>query len=242
MKLNVDKPLQAQIQDAVLDLIRNQKIKPGEQLPTESELIKLLKVGRSTLREALANLVHQGVLYKVQGKGTFVREIPIVVENGLEVLRGVTENILAVGATPNTSRMTVKKIEAGKSLAKKLKINPSDKCYWVERVRRADDVVAVYCIDILPVSMTPDNFEEEEFKGSIFGILEKSGHIVSYTETSIHPTILTKRDLPEMKTEIGMFLLLEEIYYDTTGTPVSYGNDYYSAEIFDFKIGRKRQL
>ncbi len=242
MKLNVEKTLQMQIQDAILDLIRTQKIKPGNQLPTETELIKILGVGRSTLREALANLVHQGILYKVQGKGTFVREIPVVVENGLDILRGVTENILAVGATPSTSRMTVKKIQAGNSLAKKLKLNSSDECYWVERVRRADDVVAVYCIDILPVSMVPENFNEEEFKGSIFSILEKSGHIVSYTETSIHPTILTKRDLPEMKTEIGMFLLLEEIYYDTTGVPVSYGNDYYSAEIFDFKIARKRPL
>lgn len=242
MKLKDDKPLQLQIQDAILNLIRDNKIKASEQLPTESDLIKRLGVGRSSLREALANLVHQGLLYKVQGKGTFVRKVPVLVENGLDILFGVTENILAVGATPSTSRMHVKKIKAGDSLSQKLQIDPEDDCFWVERVRRADDVVAVYCIDIIPVSMLPKGMKEEEFKGSIFASLERAGHIVSTTETILQPTILTPRDLPELEAKIGMFLLLEEIYYDTAGIAVCYSNDYYSTEIFDFKITRKRQL
>ncbi len=42
-------------------------------LPTESELISQLGVGRNTLRSAVNELVQSGSLEKIQGKGTFIR-------------------------------------------------------------------------------------------------------------------------------------------------------------------------
>jgi GntR family transcriptional regulator len=39
-----------------------------------------------------------------------------------------------------------------------------------------------------------------------------------------------------------LFLLLKGIFYDISGIPVCYSNDYYSSNVFDFKIIRKRQL
>ena len=242
MKLKVDKPLQSRVAEAIVELIREDKIKPGEELPTESELIKKLGVGRSTLRETLANLTNQGVLYKIQGKGTFVRHIPIVMKNGLDQLFSVTENILSVGATPSVSRLHIKTFPAEKFLAEKLQIAPAEPCYWVERVRRADEAIAAYCIDIIPVHILIEGVEEQDFKGSLFELLAQSGHLISHTESTIHPTTLTSRDLPEMAKKIGLFLFFEEIYFSTDGTPVCYSNDYYSAEIFDFKMIRKRSL
>jgi GntR family transcriptional regulator len=53
--------------------------------------------------------------------------------------------------------------------------------------------------------------------------------------------MLTKRDFPEMEESVGLFLLLEEIYNDISRIPVCYSNDYYSSNVFDFKIIRKRQ-
>ncbi len=78
IKLGLDKPLQVRVQDAIMEIIRKSKLKPGDQIPTENELIKKLGTGRSTLRESLSNLTHQGILYKVQGKGdTFISLVRI---------------------------------------------------------------------------------------------------------------------------------------------------------------------
>jgi GntR family transcriptional regulator len=242
MGLRVEKPLQVRVQEAILQLIRDEKLTDGSQLPTESKLIQKLGVGRSTLREGLANLAHQGVLYKVQGKGTFVRNVPIRVENGLDVLISVTESIQAVGYTPGTSRMSVKKSRVSSSTARKLQIDEAQECFVIERVRRADDKIAAYCIDIAPTCMVPPNIKEEDFKGSLYKLFEMSGNIVSHTESALHPTILTPRDLPELTHQVGIFLLLDEIHYNTKGMPVCHSNDYYSADIFDFKIIRKRQF
>ena len=73
----------------------------------------------------MANLVQQGVLIKMQGKGTFIRSVPVRVKNGLDQLFSVTENIESVGAVPSTSRINVKTIPAGE-LSDKLNVKDKD--------------------------------------------------------------------------------------------------------------------
>jgi GntR family transcriptional regulator len=53
---------------------------------------------------------------------------------------------------------------------------------------------------------------------------------------------LTKQELPELNSESACFLLFEEAKYDVSGIPVCYSNDYYSNQVFEFKIIRKRSL
>ena len=189
----------------------------------------------------MAKLVQQVFLLKMQGKGTFIRSVPVRVKNGLDQLFSVTENIEAVGAIPSTSRINVKTIPAGE-LSGKLSIGDEDPCVWVERVRLANDEIAAYCIDIIPKSIFSGSLDKIDYKGSLFDLLAQNGHIVSYSESTLRPTMLTKRDFPEMNDSVGLFLLLEEIFYDISGNPVCYSNDYYSSNVFDFKIIRKRQL
>ena len=46
----------------------------GAKLPSERQLCQDYEVSRTTVRNALGSLVNSGVLYQIQGKGTFVRE------------------------------------------------------------------------------------------------------------------------------------------------------------------------
>lgn len=74
------KPIQGRkLVDEVLDqlqaLIQSGQYRSGEKLPPEPELMKLLSVGRSTVREAVKILVHAGLLEVRQGDGTYVRSM-----------------------------------------------------------------------------------------------------------------------------------------------------------------------
>src|SRR3546814_3828698 len=46
----------------------------GDQVPSESTLVRQLKVSRMTVNRALRELTHEGLLVRVQGTGTFVAE------------------------------------------------------------------------------------------------------------------------------------------------------------------------
>jgi GntR family transcriptional regulator, transcriptional repressor for pyruvate dehydrogenase complex len=64
-----------EIVNQVRSLISEGKLKPGDRLPPERELIKQFGVSRPTLREALKSLIGMGFLQVSQAKRTLVRSI-----------------------------------------------------------------------------------------------------------------------------------------------------------------------
>nr|WP_286672229.1 GntR family transcriptional regulator [Cohnella hashimotonis] len=69
-------PLYAQIESYVRDQIRSGKWKPGKRLPSENQLCKQFDVSRITIRGAMDKLVEEGVVFRIQGRGSFVSEEP----------------------------------------------------------------------------------------------------------------------------------------------------------------------
>jgi GntR family transcriptional repressor for pyruvate dehydrogenase complex len=59
--------------DQLLDQIRDGRLKPGDRLPTESELMAVFEVGRSSIREALRGLITLGLIETKAGRGAIVR-------------------------------------------------------------------------------------------------------------------------------------------------------------------------
>ena len=58
----------------ILNLIKNEKLKPNDKLPTVEDLALKFNVGRSTIREALKVLSTQNIITIKQGSGTFISE------------------------------------------------------------------------------------------------------------------------------------------------------------------------
>ncbi|MGH8808853.1 MAG: FadR/GntR family transcriptional regulator [Noviherbaspirillum sp.] len=79
---------------------------PGSRLPAERELASALGVGRATVREAIGELVNQGVIQTKRNSGSFV------LDNALDVIR----NLGTADARPDTSPLS--------TLAARLAIEP----------------------------------------------------------------------------------------------------------------------
>ena len=65
------KPLPQIAAEDIIDLIKSNRLEPGDRLQNEYELAKLLNVGRSTVREAIRILVSRNILEVRQGAGYF---------------------------------------------------------------------------------------------------------------------------------------------------------------------------
>ncbi|MCD6473102.1 FadR family transcriptional regulator, partial [Candidatus Aerophobetes bacterium] len=59
----------------IVNLIKNNELKPGDKLPSERELAEKLSIGRASLREAFRVLESRGLIKSRPGRGRFVREI-----------------------------------------------------------------------------------------------------------------------------------------------------------------------
>jgi GntR family transcriptional regulator len=239
MRLSIEHSMSEKIQESLMAMIRERALKPGDQIPTEPELCELLGVGRSSLREAVAQMISHGLLSRLQGRGTFVRQVSLKLQGGLDDLLSVTDMIHAVGGVPSTCRLQMDHIQADETLADKLRLRVGDPCVRIERVRCADDAIAAYCIDTVPKAIF--DAADSQLGESLFAMFGRAGRRLSHTHTSIQPTILTQRDLPELGDSIGLFLLLDEVDFDDTGEPICYSNDYYNTSIFKFDLVRKKR-
>ena len=66
------KSLAEEVAEQLQKEITEGKLKEGDKLPIEPELMKIFGVGRSTIREAIKMLLNRGYLSVQQGRGTFV--------------------------------------------------------------------------------------------------------------------------------------------------------------------------
>ncbi|MCD9020618.1 GntR family transcriptional regulator [Cohnella silvisoli] len=66
-------PLYIMVRDYIKDQIESGKLKPKDQIPTEMELMNHFQVSRVTVTAAIKQLVEEGLVYRLAGKGTYVK-------------------------------------------------------------------------------------------------------------------------------------------------------------------------
>lgn len=71
---NDSTPLYLQVKNKVKKDIRTGILKPGDKLPSETQMQKEYSMSRVTIRNAMAELETEGYIIKVQGKGSFVAQ------------------------------------------------------------------------------------------------------------------------------------------------------------------------
>ncbi|MDR2523754.1 MAG: FadR family transcriptional regulator [Synergistaceae bacterium] len=115
---NVPATLTEPIIEAILNLIRDGKLRQGDKLPPQDALAEQLKVSRTSLREALKELAYRGIVRCVHGKGTFVRERFTSNEEIIEARKIVEPGVAALAARrlkPKECRELERLVEAMRS-------------------------------------------------------------------------------------------------------------------------------
>ena len=67
-------PLYYQLKQILKDQIQRGELRPGGRIPTEDELCQMYNISRTPVRQALSEMVHEGLLVRTPGRGTFVAE------------------------------------------------------------------------------------------------------------------------------------------------------------------------
>lgn len=129
-------PYYQQLYDILRGEIARGTWKPGDRVPSESELIEKYKVSRITVRQAFERLVNEGFVYRRRGSGTFV-SVPTI-EQGLNRIISFTEDMQRRGLHPGTQVLGLRLEPATPEIAARLGIMAGMELAVLERLRLAD--------------------------------------------------------------------------------------------------------
>ena len=215
-------PLYYRIREDLRELINSGQVKPGDRLSSERELCKQYGVSSITVKRAVLDLVRDGLLYRVPGKGTFVSQAKL--ERDLSRLTSFTEEMLHHGLRPNSRVLEARVLPASGSVAKNLDLSPGEKVIALERVRFANSEPLMLEKTFLPHRLFPDLLSEDLTTQSLYHfITEKYGVSLARARETLEPVIINDKEAHNLAVETGSpGLLLELIAYDEAGQPVEY--------------------
>ncbi|MDO5048204.1 MAG: GntR family transcriptional regulator [Anaerococcus sp.] len=119
----------------------------GDKLPSERQLCKDFGVSRTTVRNAIGYLVNSGMLYQIQGKGTFIREQN---SENLSNYYSFTEQTKKNGKSPKSLVLDFVIKLPSKKLREIFDLKEGEKIIQFERLRLADDLPMMYETTSIP--------------------------------------------------------------------------------------------
>ncbi len=232
---NSSTPIYAQLEEAIKEKIKKREYVPGGELPTERELTELFGVSRMTIRQAISNLVHKGILYRIPGKGAFVSKQ--VIEKKLEI-ESFSDDMRKRGLIPGSKIIKFEKISPNDEIREKLSLLEGEKIYFLNRLRLANNepMAIEYCF--LPEKFFPNIIKYNMVNCSLYTIMkEEYGIHFNYMKQSLRAVSLNKKDAEMLFGKIkGVGLVSERLMYNIEEIPIEYTKTIYHSERYTFNM------
>ncbi|MEH7117481.1 GntR family transcriptional regulator [Neobacillus vireti] len=232
-------PIYYQLQELIKELIDKGELQPGDSIPPERVYSEKYQISRMTVRQALTQLVNDGYLLRIQGKGTFVAERKI--EQPLHKLRSFTEDMVARGLKPGSQLISFEVIPAASQIASQLGIQEHDPVYEIKRIRLADDVPMALESNYISANLVK-GLTEQIVKKSVYAFIEEQLNFqIDHAEQVIESSIANQVEGKFLKIKKGSpIMLIQQKTFLKDGTPVEYVRSSYRADRYKFMIQMKR--
>ena len=232
MKVDLDSPLPlyAQVESILAAAIADGTYPAGSRFPKEEDLIEHYSVSRTTIRQAVQNLIRRGLVEIRRGKGTFVLQPKISQE--LTQLSGFVEDMQSLGRRATARLIDKQIVPASANVAAQLTITAGTLVVCIQRVRLADGAPLSFDETYLPRELGDRIIENDLETEPIFSLLEEKYHTplveAEYRLEAISADATVARALG-VSTGSPIFLI-ERTSYTTGHHPVDYEKLYYRGD------------
>ncbi|WP_134702793.1 UTRA domain-containing protein [Ammoniphilus sp. YIM 78166] len=214
------KPLYEQLMDAIKTDIQEGIYSMGAQLPPEPELCEKYGVSRITTRRAITELVEQGILQKLHGKGTFVTNNKLKRE--LIAVDGFTDFLLQSGKNPQSHILSKKIVAASWRQAEALLVERDTPLVELRRLHLIKDEPIHYETSYYSLDRFPGFDQHLETTSSTYRILKdiygvqavRNKKTINFVSATVE-----QAKLLHCTPDIPLFEV-EKIAYDREGVPI----------------------
>lgn len=218
-------PLYHQLAEQWAAAITDGTLRPGEPFENELALVARLRLSRPTIRRAMDELVHQGLLVRRRGVGTHVAS---QVVHKRPSLTSLFDELNRTGRQPRTQVLTLQASRPDRDIASAMGLDPDVPLVYLERLRFSEGVPLVILRSWLPQRfagvLTPEALTDH-------GLYEVLGIRASVARQRAAARIANTRErrllaLPRT----SAVLSVEWLSYDTAGDAIEYGDHSYRGD------------
>jgi GntR family transcriptional regulator len=240
-------PLYFQLEQIIKSKILMGELLAGEQIPTEKELCKTYQVSTITARQAVLNLVNEGLIVRRQGKGSFIREGLKDIKNIRTLqLRGDINDIIPEGLeTQKVKVLDIQKVLSPKKVANLLNIEEGQEVIQIRRTRSDHGIPVSYIKNFIPLEIGEKIKKEDLCIYPMMGILRNRLKIPLTGGMQYVEAIIADYDIASaLSISISSpILYLETIIFARQKKPVEFVQTFYRPDQFRYsvKLGLKKK-
>lgn len=217
-------PLYCQLKNILLYELEEGLYPPGETFPPEMSLAQQYSLSRATVRQAIKELVNEGYINRIQGKGTIVIREKSSLNRGLSRLTSFTEDMKAQGYETTTKILTFEEVIVSHKIADSLKIPYDKPVIYINRLRIVNKIpVAINksYVNLPPgVAMNRDDLSRTV---SLYTFLELKRIPLVETDKTIEAVSANKEQAKLLDLQQGHPLLkVEGVVYTLNQQPVEH--------------------
>ncbi len=231
-------PLYLQLFHQIQSAIETGALCSGTKIPPELEIARNLNISRITVRQAMDELISRGIVYREQGRGTFISKPTM---EGIRGVSSFTEDMRSRGKKFETEVLSISVEEPDEPTREKLKLESGDRTVRLIRKRIVEDEPWAIQYSSIPYSTAP-GLEDEDLSQSLFYLLRKKYQVYpAWTEAIVSARGATAEEARELDIrEDDVVLIVDGITYTDTFDTVEAVVSVYAADKVSLYMGRQR--
>ncbi|MCB9138048.1 MAG: GntR family transcriptional regulator [Caldilineaceae bacterium] len=210
---------------------------PGAMLPSEAELCAAFDVSRTVIRQALQEMEQSGIIYRRQGKGSFVAERKVY-ETFAQQLTGFYHDMINQGHRVVNQVLKQDVVSADNQIAAALDIAPDAAAIICTRLRYVDDVPVNLSISHVPFDACQPLLQSDLTERSLYDLIESITGKRIMGGKRIIEAVLPSAELAELLDVTGEMPLfkLTTVCYLEDGTPIEHAVGYHRGDRSRFDV------
>ncbi len=230
-------PLYFQLKSLLLEEIKKNEYPVDSLIPTEKEISEMFGISRTTVRQAITELVQAGWLYRIKSKGTFVARVKIK-QDFIKRLEPFNEQIERTGRKPSTTLLAFDTVPMTEQVAAVFGVEPGTKAIYLHRRRCADGDPIVTVETYLPLDSCAFILTHDMKTESMYNVLatqEKTR--ICRVNRILEAVAANSRDVERLDMVRGKPIqLFKTIGYNNLNEPIEYSIARYRGDRNKFEI------
>ncbi len=238
-------PLYFQLKSIILNDIKDNHFTVGDAIPTENELVEYYHISRSTVRQAISELVQEGWLTRKASKGTFVTK-PEQNSSYIRSFEPFYQQVSKLGKVARTELIDLNVITPTPEIAEKLNLTPEQKVISMFRRRFADDIPMVTFQNYIPYDLCSFILSYDFKTHSLYELLMTNESTkISNTKTIVSAMNATSEDIALLNVKVNTpMLYFHNVSTTADGTVIDYAFAHYRGDLnkFEFEDSPKMRV